>query len=286
MKKMPSIDVPGARLHYEVTGAGPALVLIHGSATDSGTWSGIVESLAGDHRVVTYDRRGYGQSTHEPVRDHRVHTRDFIAVLEQVVREPAKVVGWSAGGNIALAAAVERPDLIDELVVIEPPFHGLRHADRPTLAAAVRLKLLQAKGRPEQAAEVFFRFASALKSGGNSYDLLDRTAREELLRNAGPVLAEWDPHPYGIMMEHISTKAVSGLSMPVRWVLGGESASWINRLHDRVLRRKPDIDSVVVEGAGHLVHLDRPYAFLAAVRGSDHPGLMRPSAGKVRTAHP
>lgn len=283
---MPSIDVPDARLHYEVTGTGPALVLIHGSATDSGTWSGIVESLAVDHRVVTYDRRGYGQSIHEPVRDHRVHTRDLLAILERVVREPAKVVGWSAGGNIALAAAVERPELIDELVVIEPPFHGLRHADRPTIAAAVRLKLLQSTGRPKQAAEVFFRFASALKSGGNSYDLLDRTGREELLRNAGPVLAEWDPHPYGIMMEHVSTKDVSRLTMPVRWVLGGESASWIIGLHDRVVRRKPDMDSVVVDGAGHLVHLDRPDAFVAAVRGSDHPDLVRPRRGEVFTGTP
>ncbi|MGF0312092.1 alpha/beta fold hydrolase [Rhodococcus sp. IEGM1428] len=59
--------------------------------------------------------------------------------------------------------------------------------------------------------------------------------------------------------------------------LCGESGSWIDRLHDRVVRRKPDIDSVVVHGAGHLVHLDRPIAFVAAVRGSDHPGLMRPS---------
>lgn len=267
---MPTIDVPGAQLHYKERGTGPALVLIHGSATDMGTWSSVVEQLADDHRVVIYDRRGYGQSIHEPVRDHRIHTRDLHAILEQVVREPAKVVGWSAGGNIALAAAVERPDLINELVVVEPPFHGLRHADRPTISAAIQLKWLQLRGQPERAAEVFFRFASALKSGGNSYDQMEPAGREELLRNARPVLAEWDPHPYGIMMEHVSTKSVSRLSMPVTWILGGESARWMYRLHDRVARRKPDINIVVVEGAGHLVHFDQEAAFIAAVRGSAH----------------
>src|SRR3954453_13983676 len=112
---MPALEVAGAQLNYRTTGDGPPLVLVHGSATDLTTWDGVVAELAEGHQVITYDRRGYGQSTHKPVRAHRVPARDLVAVLEQVVGRPASVVGWSSGGNIALAAAVQRPDLFSAL---------------------------------------------------------------------------------------------------------------------------------------------------------------------------
>src|SRR5438067_1255652 len=172
---VPLLEVPGAHLRYATKGTGESpLVLAHGSATDMSTWDGVVESLAGHGRVVTYDRRGYGESQHKPVRDHRVHAADLIAVLERVAAGPATLVGWSSGGNIALAVAIRRPDLVSSLVLIEPPFHGLRHANLAVVRTGVTLKLRQLAGQRVRAAEEFLRFGSALTSGGNSYDLADR----------------------------------------------------------------------------------------------------------------
>ncbi len=263
---MPVLEVPGATLHYRTVGDGPPLVLVHGSATDLTTWDGVVGELARDRRVITYDRRGYGRSQHKPVRDHRVHARDLTAILERVAKQPATIVGWSSGGNIALAVAATRPELISALVIVEAPFHGMRHADLSVLATALRLKIAQLRGRRTEAAEVFFRFGSALRSGGNSYDIADDAVRANLRANAEPVLAEWDPHPFGVMHEHIPLRAVACVSAPVTWILGAESSPWIAGLHDRVVRHRPDIRTVVVPGAGHLVHLDRPEEFIAAVR--------------------
>jgi pimeloyl-ACP methyl ester carboxylesterase len=176
------------------------------------------------------------------------------------------VLGWSSGGNIALAVAARRPELFSCLAVVEAPFHGLRHADRDVLATLLRLKLNQLRGRPVAAAGVFFRFGSALRSGGNGYDLAGEDVRANLRANAAPVLAEWDPHPFGVMHEHVKLRAIAGLPMPVTWILGGEGSPWIAGLHDRVVRRRPDIRTVAIPGAGHLVHLDRPVEFIAAVR--------------------
>jgi pimeloyl-ACP methyl ester carboxylesterase len=263
---MPALDVHGASLSYRVTGDGPPLVLVHGSGTDATTWDGVTAGLATEHRVIGYDRRGYGRSRHAPVRDHRVHARDLVAVLERVAGRPAVVVGWSSGGNVALAAAVERPELVAGLVVVEAPFHGLRHADRHVLATALRLKLTQLRGRRLAAAEVFYRFGSALRSGGNGYDLAPEEVRRNLRDNAEPVLAEWDPHPFGVMHEHVPLRAVAALDVPVTWVLGEESSPWLAGLHDRVVRRRPGTRTVRIAGAGHLTHLDRPAEFVAAVR--------------------
>ena len=253
-------------MHYRTTGEGPPLVLVHGSATDLSTWDGVVEALARTHRVVAYDRRGYGRSRHKPVRDHRVHARDLTAVLEHLAGRPATVVGWSSGGNVALAVALARPELFSSLAVVEAPFHGLRHADRHVLATALRLKLTQLRGRRLEAAEVFYRFGSALRSGGNGYDRAPEEIRRNLQANAEPVLAEWDPHPFGVMHEHVRLSAVAASTVPMTWILGDDSSPWLARLHDRVVRRRPDIRTVRIAGAGHLVHLDRPADFVAAVR--------------------
>jgi pimeloyl-ACP methyl ester carboxylesterase len=113
---------------------------------------------------------------------------------------------------------------------------------------------------------VFYRFGTALRSGGNSYDAVPAELRRSLQDNAGPVLAEWDPHPFGVMHEHVSTRSVLDIPVPITWMLGEESAPWMASLHDRLAQRRPSIDTVLVPGAGRLVHLENPAAFVAGVR--------------------
>lgn len=265
---MPKLSVDGAQLNYRIVGSGSPIVLVHGSATDLSTWDGVIDELADRHRVIAYDRRGYGQSEHSPVRDHRVHARDLVAVLENLATLPATVVGWSSGGNVTLAVAASRPQLLRNIVVIEPPFHGLRHSNRAVLATAMKLKFRQLQGRPVDALEVFLRFGSSLRSGGNGYDLATEADREKLRAYPGPVLAEWDPHPFGVMHEHLSTAAVAAIPTPLTWILGELSLPWMASLHARVARRHSTLRTVVVPGAGHLVHLDAPADFIREVRAA------------------
>lgn len=262
---MPYLDLPSVRLDYKLTGEGTPLVLVHGSAVDQTTWDNVVPKLSTSAQVITYDRRGYGNSEHRPVRDHRLHVDDLIAFLEQVVEGPANVLGWSSGGNVSIAAATKRPDLFKKLIVLEAPFHGLRHMNADVLSTMLKLKFKQLMGKPEEAVEVFLRFGSALRAGGNTFDNLPPEAQETLRRYWGPVLAEWDPHPYGIMHEHISNKALSDIDLPMTWMLGGEGAPWMVGIHDTAKRHKPEIKTVVIPGAGHLAHVDAEQAFVEAV---------------------
>ena len=121
---------------------------------------------------------------------------------------------------------------------------------------------------------------SALRSGGgNGYDNAPENIRRNLQANAEPVLAEWDPHPFGVMHEHIPLRAVTGLTVPLTWILGQESSPWLAGLHDRVVRQRPDIRTVRIAGAGHLVHLDRPADFIAAVRSASTPPVSPTTSG-------
>ena len=63
---------------YDELGSGRPLVLVHGTGADAATWGRTVTDLAQAYRVIAYDRRGYGRSTHDPVRDYRVHAGDLV----------------------------------------------------------------------------------------------------------------------------------------------------------------------------------------------------------------
>lgn len=266
---MKLITVPGARLAYDEAGTGAPVVLVHGTGAQASTWGGTVEDLAaGGYRVIAYDRRGYGRSEHRPVRDYRTHVTDLAAVVEAVAAEHggrAHIVGWSSGGNTALALGVAHPELCRSLVIVEAPWHGLRGATPDLLATLGRAKVAQLRGRRREATAMFFRWAAWLRGGGNGFDAAPPAEQEELLGNSASVLAELDPHPFGLMMEHIPTAKLAAIPVPITWLLGTESRDWFGTLYGRVARQVPGIRCERIEGAGHLTHIDAPEAFAAAV---------------------
>ncbi|NGO08924.1 alpha/beta hydrolase [Streptomyces sp. HC44] len=257
----------GVDLAYEEHGSGEPLLLIHGSGAQAATWGRTVDDLAAaGNRVIAYDRRGYGASAHPPVRDHRRHVADAIAVLERVAKSPATVLGWSSGGNIALALTAARPDLVRGLIVVEPPLHGLRRPRADQLRMVARAKWAQLRGRPEEGAEYFFRWA-----GEESFDKAPKEERDRLLGHARNILAELDPHPYGVMFEHLPMRRIRGIRVPVTFLIGANSHPFFHTLHRRLVRAVPAVRSEVIPGAGHLVHVDAPDAFAAAVRRATAP---------------
>ena len=103
---------------------GPHVVLVHGSLDRSAGLLKLSRRLDEHHRVTRYDRRGYGRSApsdgpfgiHAQVAD----LIDVIAEADHAVR-PRVIVGHSYGGNVALALAARRPDLVDGIVTYETP---------------------------------------------------------------------------------------------------------------------------------------------------------------------
>ncbi|MGI5526329.1 alpha/beta fold hydrolase [Streptomyces syringium] len=121
-----TLAVAGARLHYEVRGAGPLLLLIAGGNSDAAVFDPMAAALAEDHRVLTYDPRGNSRSPLDgPPVDQRldVHTDDAYRLLGHVAAagESVRVFGSCSGGLVALELAVRYPDRIRPAVVHEPP---------------------------------------------------------------------------------------------------------------------------------------------------------------------
>ncbi|WP_214327814.1 alpha/beta fold hydrolase [Nonomuraea sediminis] len=118
-----TLDVPGARLQYDVRGSGPVLMLIgHPMAADG--FAPLGEVMAEDHTVVTYDPRGFGRSTIDDRgqdAEPDMLADDVRRVLEAVGGGPADVFGSSGGAVSGLALATLFPGHVRTLVAHEPP---------------------------------------------------------------------------------------------------------------------------------------------------------------------
>lgn len=114
-------------------GDGQVVVLLHEGVADRRGWAQVAGLLAPELTVVAYDRRGYGQTPASP--RPFSHLDDLLAVLDHASTGPVWLAGASAGGGLALDAALAAPGRVAGLVVIGTAVSG---APEPDLDAATR----------------------------------------------------------------------------------------------------------------------------------------------------
>jgi len=107
---MPYADSHGVRIHYQVEGAGPPLVLLHGFTDSLASWYefGYVSALAPDYKLILLDARGHGGSDkpHEPAAyEAKLNVVDVLAVLDTLHVPTVHFFGYSMGGQIGFAMA-------------------------------------------------------------------------------------------------------------------------------------------------------------------------------------
>jgi pimeloyl-ACP methyl ester carboxylesterase len=145
----------GAEVWFDVAGdaSAPPAAVVHGSMDRSAGLLRLSRRLDATHRVVRYDRRGYGRSaTVGPPWTVEANVDDLEQLLAPMVTGPAVVFGHSFGGNVALALAARRPDLVAGVVVYEAPLSWLDWWPGNSAGAAA-----MAADDPGDAAEAFMR---------------------------------------------------------------------------------------------------------------------------------
>ena len=147
-----SLDVPGARLHYEVRGRGPLLLVI-GSPMAAAEFAPLAHALATDHTVVTYDPRGFaGSPVDDPDGPSNPDLRadDVAAILDDLGAPSADVFGSSGGAVTGLALVARHPGRVGTLIAHEPPLLELlpdaeaQRAATADIVATFRTEGLQA----------------------------------------------------------------------------------------------------------------------------------------------
>ena len=259
------VTVDGVRLRYLEQGAGAPVVLLHGNGglAEDFVVSGLMEQLARTHRVIAFDRPGFGFSE-RPRRTAwtaRAQADLVFTAFERLGIVRPVVVGHSWGALVALAVALDHPSDTAGLALLSGPMlpvarHDLAmatlpalpiigdllaHTIWPLLASHVWPKLLHRLFEP---AAVTARFIREYPAG--------LSLRPKQLR-AGAV----DLAMMLASAESLSARA-GGLSMPLLILSGAEDAVVDPQHHAVALHRMIGGDLRLIEGAGHMVHHTAP----------------------------
>jgi len=120
------INLRGHQIYnYEWDNQGEAMVLLHGGLSKTASWDYLmVPALEDEFHVFAYDRTAHGFTGDQTGSLHfEFQAKEAIAYLEDVVKEPAHLIGYSDGGIIALMVAIARPELVKSIVAIGANFH-------------------------------------------------------------------------------------------------------------------------------------------------------------------
>ena len=250
--------------HTEV-GRGDPILLIHGTGFNADVWRPLAGELAGEHRVIAYDRRGYGRSpAGENARDgyYRRHAGDAAALLRHLDAAPATLVGWSSGGIVALHMALAFPELVASVILFEAPLHSSREFNPRGIGFFIRLHLLKALGRPGAAAEAFLRKALARRDGSSALDILPPDLASRLPADHEMLLTE-------LMAgtgEELTREMLGSVCPPVAILAGGESSGLLAGSMRTVTEIFPSAPFITLAGAGHLAMIESPAEMARGVR--------------------
>jgi pimeloyl-ACP methyl ester carboxylesterase len=237
------------------------VVLVHGSLDRAASFARVVRRLD-DLHTVTYDRRGYHRSRRALPLNTTLdgHIDDLLAVI---AGRPAVVVGHSYGGDVALGAALRRPDepAIRGVVAYEPPMPWLGPWSRrpPDPAAASPGRRTADPEDPAAAAERFFR----RMVGDAAWERLSEAAKDER-RADGPAL---EAELAAIRLPRAPFD-VTALAVPSTFGRGERSASRHRDTVAWLVAHTPGGQLVEIPGASHGAHLTHPDAFAAMVRSA------------------
>lgn len=116
---MPTLQVNGIGLYYEITGQGPPLLFIHGLGSSSQDWEEQMSFFSNDYNVITVDVRGHGKSDKpEGPYSIQLFAEDIAAFVQTLDVAPVHIVGISMGGMIAFQLAVSCPELLKSMTIV------------------------------------------------------------------------------------------------------------------------------------------------------------------------
>ncbi len=256
-----------AALAYDVDGSpgdGQDVMLIHAGVVDRRSWRPLLDHLERDRRYVTFDMRGYGETTYEP-EDYFAYD-DALAVMVATGLGSAIVVGSSMGGRTAINLAIEHPARVSALVLIGPAISGEPQTEddpEPIAGLVGRLGAAEESGDLDQVnrleAHVWLDGPTALRRS----TWVSGPVRELFLEMNGRALAATDPgdEPHTID----AWGRLEELAMPVLVLVGTLDLPDFQEHAEDLARRAVRGRLVVLEGVAHLPHLEADAACLGAI---------------------
>lgn len=237
----------------------PPLLILHGFLGASGNWHTLSRNVfSRTHHVFALDLRNHGDSPHASEFDLPSMARDVRHFIEERDLAPVDLIGHSMGGKVGMELAIQHPDLIRRLVVVDIAPGAGDGGHESILGALQSVDLSGPTSRDEVDRQLSARISS-------------KPIRQFLLKNlrsAGDNMYEWKNNLPVLAAGYprINEPVMDGVFEGPTLVISGERSPYI-RESDRqeFSNRFPNVRMEVVTGAGHWVHAENPDEFSAKV---------------------
>jgi pimeloyl-ACP methyl ester carboxylesterase len=247
------ITSDGATLSAQSYGSGsPDVLLVHAGITDQRSWSHVVDRLP-DHRCVTYDARGYGETTYQK-KDGWSHVADALAVLDSYDAEQVVLVGASMGGRTAIDLTLNHPERVRALVLIGPAVSGAPAPTYEPEVLALDDAWESAEERGDQEAVNRIEARVWLDGPTAPEGRVVGRGRDLFLEMNGVALAAADA---GEPTEDARAwDRLTEIGVPTLVLVGDLDLRYIREGCDHLAAGVPGVRFVVLPGVAHLPHLE------------------------------
>ena len=252
------INVDEGKLFYEIAGEGEYIVLLHDGILHHVIWDAQFPVLAKNYKVVRYDRRGFGKSS-EPKAPFSL-LDDLNQLFVQLKIDRAIVFGVSAGGALAIEFALEYPEKINALVLSGAVVGGYDFS-KHALTRGGRISSLADYREPEKFIQYFgwddpYEVNPENKKAKEKFFKLLK-ANPQNIKGALGYFAQWPQRPAVKILNQIKVPAL---------ILAGEYDIPDVHAHAGVIEMGiPNAKREIIPESGHLIPLEQPEAFNAAV---------------------
>jgi pimeloyl-ACP methyl ester carboxylesterase len=254
------LDVGDGQVYYETAGEGMPLVLSHAAFLDSRMFDGLWDALAQHFHVIRYDMRGYGQSS--PANGPICRRNDLDRLLNALNISRAHLVGCSQGGTISLDLALEQPERVASLTLVDSAPSGFElRGERPRYM----LEMFDAvhRGDVEQASE--FQIRIWLDGEYREPAQVDPELRKKALAMNRISVAQQtfliaDVQPENPLNPPAVTR-LEAVQCPALIVAGALDHPEVLRAAEEMTARIPHARKAVLEGSAHVPSYEQPEVF-------------------------
>lgn len=250
------IELNGVRHHYQSKGEGPPIVLVHGLGGSLHSWYGVVETLAVHHHVITLDLRGHGRSdVASGSYSIKQWGQDVQALITALELPPVTLVGHSLGSLVAQQVALDRPEAVDQLILVG----GISFFEPPTKQAyEARADLVDREGM-DAIIDEWLPGALAPRTAAKLPQLVG-LVRDLYLRN--------DPKAYANSCRALAKMprlAREDIGQPTLLLVGDHDRSTPIAMTEELHSQIPVSRVQVIPTAAHWVMLEQPDVLAAAI---------------------
>ncbi len=248
------------KLNYKSFGQGEPVIILHGLFGTLDNWQTIAKQLAEDYMVFIVDLRNHGRSPHVDEHTYKAMADDIQIFLSENWIYGAHVIGHSMGGKTAMRLALDYPELVNKLVVVDMGIKENEPGHQAIFKALLGLDLENVTSRGE---------ASAVLQKG----IEDSGVRQFLLKNLTRKLEggyEWKMNlsvihaHYNDILEAIEHDDT--FDNPTLFLRGGQSDYVLDEDFEAIQELFTDATLATIEKSGHWVHAAAPKDFLRIVR--------------------